>query len=80
MMRTLASRISYSNAIPAYERNLIDALIKPVCFDASEYIVDEIWNIATNPLRSCGFTSYIQFSLWRRRSSLRMCVMILFAL
>jgi hypothetical protein len=25
-----------------------------------EYIIDEIWNIATNPLRSCGFAPYIQ--------------------
>jgi hypothetical protein len=25
------------------------------------YIVDEIWNIVTNPLRSCGFAPYIQF-------------------
>jgi hypothetical protein len=25
--------------------------------------VDEIWNIATNPLRSCGFAPYIQFMI-----------------
>jgi hypothetical protein len=25
--------------------------------------VDEIWNIATNPLRSCGFVPYIQFMI-----------------
>jgi hypothetical protein len=63
MRRTLAPRIGYSEAIPAYERNLLDALMKPVCFDVFEYIVDEIWNIATNPLRSCGFASYIQFMI-----------------
>jgi hypothetical protein len=28
-------------------------------FDVFEYIVDEIWNITTNPLRSCGFAPYI---------------------
>jgi hypothetical protein len=61
--RTLAPRIEYSEAIPAYERNLLDALMKPVCFDVFEYIVDEIWNIATNPLRSCGFAPYIQFMI-----------------
>jgi hypothetical protein len=61
MRRTLILRIGYSEAIPAYERNLLDALMKPVCFDVFEYIVDEIWNIATNPLRSCGFAPYIQF-------------------
>jgi hypothetical protein len=61
MRKTLALRIGYSEAIPAYERNLLDALIKMVRFDIFEYIVDEIWNIATNPLRSCGFAPYIQF-------------------
>jgi hypothetical protein len=29
-------------------------------FDVFEYIVDEIWNIATNPQRSYGFPPYIQ--------------------
>jgi hypothetical protein len=42
---------------------LLDALRKPVRFDVFEYIVDEIWNIATNPLRSCGFAPYIQFMI-----------------
>jgi hypothetical protein len=31
MMKTLAPRIGYSEAIPAYEQNLLDALMKPVC-------------------------------------------------
>jgi hypothetical protein len=61
--RTLTLRIGYSEVIPAYERNLLDALMKPVRFDVFEYIVDKIWNIATNPLRSCGFDSYIQFMI-----------------
>jgi hypothetical protein len=63
MRKTLALRIDYSEVIPVYERNLLDALMKPVCFDVFEYIVDEIWNIATNPLRSCGFATYIQFMI-----------------
>jgi hypothetical protein len=63
MRKTLAPRIGYSEVIPAYERNLLDALLKPVCFDIFEYIVDEIWNIATNPLRSCGFAPYIQYMI-----------------
>jgi hypothetical protein len=63
MRRTLAPRIGYSEVIPAYERNLLDALMKPVRFDVFEYIVDEISNIATNPLRSCGFAPYIQFMI-----------------
>jgi hypothetical protein len=61
MKKTLAPRIDYSYVIPAYERNLLDALMKLVHFDVFEYIVDEIWNIATNPLRSCGFAPYIQY-------------------
>jgi hypothetical protein len=63
MKKTLTPRISYSEAIPAYERNLLDALMKPVRFDVFEYIVDEIWNIATSPLRSYDFAPYIQFMI-----------------
>jgi hypothetical protein len=63
MVRTLSPMIGYSEVIPAYERNLLDALMKSVCFDVFEYIVDEIWNIATNPLRLCGFAPYIQFMI-----------------
>jgi hypothetical protein len=63
MRRTLVLRIGYSEVIPAYEKNLLDALMKPVYFDVFEYIVNEIWNIATNPLRSCGFAPYIQFMI-----------------
>jgi hypothetical protein len=59
MRKTLAPWIGYSEAIPAYERNLLDAIMKPTCFDVFEYIVDEIWNIATNPARSYGFALYI---------------------
>jgi hypothetical protein len=42
MRRTLTSRIGYSEVIPAYERNLLNALMKPVRFDVFEYIVNEI--------------------------------------
>jgi hypothetical protein len=42
MKKTLTLRIGYSEVISAYERNLLDALMKPVCFDIFEYIVDEI--------------------------------------
>jgi hypothetical protein len=63
MRKTLAPRIGYSEAILAYDRNLLDALMKSVRFDIFEYIVDEIWNIATNPFRSCGFAPYIQFMI-----------------
>jgi hypothetical protein len=37
--------------------------MKSMHFDVFEYIVDEIRNIATNPLRSCGFAPYIQFMI-----------------
>jgi hypothetical protein len=37
--------------------------MKPTRFDVFEYIVDEIWNISTNPARSCGFAPYIQFMI-----------------
>jgi hypothetical protein len=48
--RMLALRIGDSNAILTYERNLLDALMKHEWFDVFDYIVDEIWNIDTNPL------------------------------
>jgi hypothetical protein len=63
MRKTLAPRIAYSEANPADERNLLDGLMKPVHFDIVEYIVDEIWNIAINPLRSCAFAPYIQYMI-----------------
>jgi hypothetical protein len=63
MRKTLAPRIGYSDAIPAYERNLLDALMKAVRFDVFEYIMDEIWNITINPLRSCDFAPYIQYMI-----------------
>jgi hypothetical protein len=63
MRKTLAPRIGYSEAIPAHEQNLLDALMKSVRFDVYEYIVDEIWNITTNPLRPCGFAHYIQYMI-----------------
>jgi hypothetical protein len=63
MRKTLAPRIGYFEAIPAYEQNLLDAVMKPTCFDVFEYIVDKIWNIATNPARSCGFAPYIHFMI-----------------
>jgi hypothetical protein len=59
MRKILAPRIGYSKAIPVYEMNLMDVLMKPVSFDVFKYIVVEIWNKATNPLRSCGFAPYI---------------------
>jgi hypothetical protein len=58
--RSLAPRIGDSNPIPTYARNLLDALMKHERFDVFDYIIDEIWNIAINPERSCGFTLYIQ--------------------
>jgi hypothetical protein len=56
MRKMLALRIGDSDAILAYERNLLDAIMKNEHFDAFDYIIDEIWNIAINPQRSCGFT------------------------
>jgi hypothetical protein len=59
MRRNLASRIGDSDAIPAYESNLLDATMKNEHFDVFDYIVDEIWNIAINPLCSCCYAPFI---------------------
>jgi hypothetical protein len=42
MRKTLAPMIDYSEVIPTYERNLLDALMKHVRFDIFEYIMDEM--------------------------------------
>jgi hypothetical protein len=42
MRRTLAPRIGDSNTILAYERNLLDALMKHEQFDVFDYIADQI--------------------------------------
>jgi hypothetical protein len=59
MRRTLAPRIGDLNTIPAYEWNLLDALMKYERFDVFDYIVNEIWNIVINPQRSYEFAPYI---------------------
>jgi hypothetical protein len=61
--RMLVPMIGDSDAIPAYERNLLDVVMKNEHFDAFDYIIDEIWNIAINPQRSCGFTPYIIYMI-----------------
>jgi hypothetical protein len=33
MRKSLVPRIGYSEAIATYEQNLLDALMKPMCFD-----------------------------------------------
>jgi hypothetical protein len=63
MRKTLAMMIGYSEAILAYDQNLLDVLMKQERFDVFEYIMDEIWNIDTNPLRSCGFAPYVQYMI-----------------
>jgi hypothetical protein len=63
MRKTLAPRIGYSEVVLAYERNLLDVLKKHERFDVFEYIMDEIWNITTNPLISCGYAPYIQYMI-----------------
>jgi hypothetical protein len=50
MRQMLAPRIGDSDAIPAYEMKLLVTIMKNEHFDVFDYIVDEIWNIAINPL------------------------------
>jgi hypothetical protein len=50
MRKTLGARIGNANAIPAFERNLLDAIMKNEHFNAFDYIMDEICNISINPL------------------------------
>jgi hypothetical protein len=57
--KTLAPRIGDGNACLTYERNLLDTIMKNENFDTFDYIMDKIWNISINPLRSCVFPPYI---------------------
>jgi hypothetical protein len=59
MRRMLVLRIGDSNAIPTYEWNLLDVIMKNENFDVFNNIMDEIWNIAIKPLQSCGFAPFI---------------------
>jgi hypothetical protein len=61
MRRTLAPRIGYSEVIPAYERNLLNALMKLVRFDVFWLHCGRDMEHSHQPLRSCGFSTYIQF-------------------
>jgi hypothetical protein len=54
MRQTLAPRIGDANAIPTFERNLLDVVMKNEHFDTFDYIVDEIWNIIINPFNLLG--------------------------
>jgi hypothetical protein len=40
--KTMATRIGDANAYPAYERNLLDAIMKNEHFETFDYIMDEI--------------------------------------
>jgi hypothetical protein len=56
---TLAPWISDASAIPSYERNLIDSIMKQESFNIFDYILQDIWNVAVTPSRACAYAPFI---------------------
>jgi hypothetical protein len=45
--------------VPQFERNLLKAITEKTKFNAFDFIIQEMWNIAINNNRSCAYAPYI---------------------
>jgi hypothetical protein len=57
--KTLAPREGESSSVPQFERNLLKAISERTKFNAFDFIIQEIWNIAISNTRSCAYAPYI---------------------
>jgi hypothetical protein len=57
--RTLAHRVGDSSRVPQFERNLLKAITEKTKFNAFDFILHEIWNIAISNNCSCAYAPYI---------------------
>jgi hypothetical protein len=57
--KTLAPREGDSSRVPQFERNLFKAITEKTKFNAFEFILQGMWNIAISSNRSCAYASYI---------------------
>jgi hypothetical protein len=57
--KTLAPREGDSSRVPQFERNLLKAITEKTKFNAFDFILQEIWNIAISNNRSCAYAPYI---------------------
>jgi hypothetical protein len=57
--KTLAPREGDSSRVPQFERNLLKTISEKTKFNAFNFILQEIWNIAISNIRSCAYAPYI---------------------
>jgi hypothetical protein len=57
--KTLAHREGESSRVPQFERNLLKAISEKTKFNAFDFIIQEMWNIAISNNRSCAYAPYI---------------------
>jgi hypothetical protein len=57
--KTLAPREGGSSRVPQFERNLLKAISEKTKFNAFDFIVQEMWNIAISNNLSCAYAPYI---------------------
>jgi hypothetical protein len=57
--KTLAPREGDSSKVPQFERNLLKPITEKTKFNAFDFILKEIWNIAIFNNRSCAYAPYI---------------------
>jgi hypothetical protein len=57
--KILAPRESDSSMVPQFERKLLKAITKKTKFNAFDFIIQEMWNIAISNNRSCAYAPYI---------------------
>jgi hypothetical protein len=57
--KTLAPREGESSRVPQFERNLLKTISKRTKFNAFDFIIQEMWNIAICNTQSCAYAPYI---------------------
>jgi hypothetical protein len=57
--KTLAPRKGDSSRVPQFERNLRKAITEKTKFNAFDFIIQELWNIAISNNRSCAYAPYM---------------------
>jgi hypothetical protein len=59
IQKTLAPREGDSSRVPQFERNLLKAITEKTKFNAFDFIIQHMWDIAISNNRSCAYASYI---------------------
>jgi hypothetical protein len=59
--KTLAPREGDSPRVPQFERNLLKAIFEKTKFNAFDFIIQEMWNIAISNKCSCAYAPHIHY-------------------